>query len=235
MRKHLVMITAVVSLALILLGFTGCSVLMPTSHTTNVADQDAGLAVAENFYLFSGSEIGYSFLYPKTREVGFSKEDGAYIYCGEDTAQPYVLVCRIDKRGMSPEKYFKACDKLMLDTFQNVQSTPINEVELGDKTLYLTRYACDGLVIDRYVELYDGFYIQYTAISNEAGALNTELYYAISTLRVNEGAYKGAYSETVSVRRHPDLAMQIDIPDMLEVKELTLGYFSTNENAVMLT
>jgi hypothetical protein len=140
----------------------------------------------------------------------------------------------MEGRGMTPEKYFKDCNKLMLSSFSNVQSTPINEVELEDKTLYLVRYICDGKVIDRYLELYDGFYIEYTSISDEKGSLNTELYYAISTLRVSEGAYIGAYSDDVTRHTHDELGMGIDIPDMLELKDLTIGYFASCDDALML-
>lgn len=204
-------------------------------YLVNKADTETGASVADNFQLYSGDHIGFSFLYPAERTVGWSENDGAYIYCGSGKEAPYVLVCRTDKSGMNPEKYFKACDRMLLDKFPNLQSTPIQEAKVGDKTLYLVRYISGDLVIDRYLELYDRFYLQYTAISNEKGSLNTELYYAITTLRVQENAYTGAYSENVSLHQAEDIGLAVNIPDMLETKELTIGYFSSSNDAIMLT
>lgn len=209
--------------------------LFGSEYTINKADTETGLTVADNFHLFSGDEVGYSFAYPAFCTTGWNESDGAYIYCGEASQTPYILISRTDKRGMSPEKYFKSCDAMMLTRFSNVQSTPIQEATVGDKTLYLVRYVSEDFVIDRYLELYDTFYIQYTAISSEKGSLNTELYYAITSLRVQGNAYIGAYSENVSSHLANDLGLMIDIPDMLDTKELTIGYFSSSDDIIMLS
>lgn len=204
-------------------------------YIVNEADAETGASVDSGFRLYSGDHIGFSFLYPAEHMVGWSENEGAYIYCGNEKEAPYVLICRTDKSGMNPEKYFKACDEMMLEKFPDLQSTPIQEAKVGDKTLYLVRYLSGDLVIDRYLELYDRFYLQYTAISNEKGSLNTELYYAITTLRIPKNAYIGAYSENVSLHQAEDIGLAIQIPDMLETKELTIGYFSSSEDAIMLT
>ena len=204
-------------------------------YIVNKADVETGAPVADNFRLYSGDHIGFSFLYPADHTAGWSDGDGACIYCGSGKKAPYVLVCRADKPRMNPEKYFKACDKMMLDKFPDLRSTPIQEAKVGDKTLYLVRYISGDRVVDRYLELYDKFYLQYTAVSDEKGELNTELYYAITTLRVQENAYTGAYSESVSLHQAEDIGLAIQIPDMLETKELTIGYFSSGDDALMLT
>lgn len=139
---------------------------------------------------------------------------------------------------MSPEKYFKSTDQLMLKSFENVESTPIQEVRVLEKTLYLTRYQCSNgskeYVIDRYFEPYPDFYLQYTAISDKAGSLDTLLYYAIATSKLAEEAYAGAYSDKVSLHEHTDTGMSIKLPDMLKLNDLTIGYFASNDNAIMV-
>ena len=244
MKKKLIVLIAVIAIVVTLgMAFVAVSLLpglftsiMPqrSAFAVNTSNTEKGLDTAENFRLFSGDNIDFAFQYPSYRSTAWRYGDGAYIYCGEEGEAPYVLINRLEGRGMTPEKYFKDCNKLMLSSFSNVQSTPINEVELEDKTLYLVRYICDGKVIDRYLELYDGFYIEYTSISDEKGSLDTELYYAISTLRVSEGAYIGAYSDDVTWHTHDELGMSIDIPDMLELKDLTIGYFASCDDALML-
>ena len=122
-------------------------------YTVNKADKASDLAVPAPFALYSGKDIGFSFLYPEECRAGW-EDDSACVYYGDGK----LLVSRTDKKGMSPEKYFKSCDKLMLSTFQTVESTPIQEVPVGGKTLYLTRYKVGTgngtMIIDRYLELY---------------------------------------------------------------------------------
>lgn len=67
------------------------------------------------------------------------------------------------------------------------------------------------------------------------GSLNTELYYAITTLQVETNAYVGAYSDKLSFHRAEDLGLAIEIPDMLDTKELTIGYYASSDDAIMLT
>jgi hypothetical protein len=204
-------------------------------YAVNKPDDETGRVVADGFYLYSGDGIGYAFQYPTTCAAGWDDSDGAYLYCGKEGSTPYILISRKNKRGMNPNKYFKVCDGMMLERFTNLQSTPIQEAAVGEKTLYLVRYLSGDLVIDRYLELYDSFYIEYTAVSNEKGSLNTELYYAITTLQVETNAYVGAYSDKLSFHRAEDLGLAIEIPDMLDTKELTIGYYASSDDAIMLT
>ena len=202
-------------------------------YTVNKADKASDLAVPAPFALYSGKDIGFSFLYPEECRAGW-EDDSACVYYGDGK----LLVSRTDKKGMSPEKYFKSCDKLMLSTFQTVESTPIQEVPVGGKTLYLTRYKVGTgngtMIIDRYLELYRGFYVQYTAMSPEANALNTPVYYAIDTLRVSDGAYQGAFSEKTELHKNEEAGISLRLPAMLTTEELTVGFISRGENCVFL-
>lgn len=211
-------------------------IILPSAlrgYTVNMADKVSGLSVPAPFALYSGKDIGFSFLYPEECRAGW-EDDSACVYYGDGK----LLVSRTDKKGMTPEKYFKRCDKLMLSTFQAIESTPIQEVPVGGKTLYLTRYKVgtgDGtLIIDRYLELYPSFYLQYTAMSPEANTLNTPVYYAIDTLRVSDGAYQGAFSEKMELHTNEEASISLRLPAMLTTEELTVGFISRGENCVLL-
>lgn len=211
-------------------------IILPSAlrgYTVNKADKVSGLSVPAPFALYSGKDIGFSFLYPEECRAGW-EDDSACVYYGDGK----LLVSRTDKKGMTPEKYFKSCDKLMLSTFQAIESTPIQEVPVGGKTLYLTRYkAVTGngmLIIDRYLELYPSFYLQYTAMSPEANTLNTPVYYAIDTLRVSDGAYQGAFSEKTELHTNEEAGISLRLPAMLTTEELTVGFISRGENCVLL-
>lgn len=211
-------------------------IILPSAlrgYTVNKADKVSGLSVPAPFALYSGKDIGFSFLCPEECRAGW-EDDSACVYYGDGK----LLVSRTDKKGMTPEKYFKSCDKLMLSTFQAIESTPIQEVPVGGKTLYLTRYKVgtgDGtLIIDRYLELYPSFYLQYTAMSPEANTLNTPVYYAIDTLRVSDGAYQGAFSEKMELHTNEEAGISLRLPAMLTTEELTVGFISRGENCVLL-
>lgn len=211
-------------------------IILPSAlrgYTVNKADKVSSLSVPAPFALYSGKDIGFSFLYPEECRAGW-EDDSACVYYGDGK----LLVSRTDKKGMTPEKYFKSCDKLMLSTFQAIESTPIQEVPVGGKTLYLTRYKVgtgDGtLIIDRYLELYPSFYLQYTAMSPEANTLNTPVYYAIDTLRVSDGAYQGAFSEKMELHTNEEASISLRLPAMLTTEELTVGFISRGENCVLL-
>lgn len=229
----IIMLAAALIMTVVLLTLAQPS-LPGSAGAANSYSFESELAVHDNFYVFSGDKIGFSFLYPKDRTVEYDPLDGAYIYPYETGSAPYVLVCRMDKAGMSTQAYFAQCDRLMQDSFESVESTPIYQVTMGDKQLYLVRYVCDGYVIDRYFEPYSSFYMQYTAVSDEGGSLDTELYYAITTLRANDGAYVGSYSPKVSRHSLDDIGISMDIPDMLNTLELTIGFLANSDDGILL-
>ncbi len=238
MKKKIIIIAAI---AVVVLGIAAWIVLPEVlrHYELNTPDNEKDIEVAETMSLFSGDDVGYSFLYPKGCYVDWEDDGSACVFAAEKGETPYVLVDRTNKRGMSPESYFKSSDKQMLNSFSSVESTPIQEVRLENKTLYLTRYLVSGgggsFVIDRYFEPYRHCYIQYTAVSAEADILNTIVYYAASTLRMTEGAYHGAFTRKTTEYTHPDTGVTMKLPDMLETRELTIGTFSSNDNAVLLS
>ena len=231
MRKRL---TGLLFMTVFALALTACN----TSHVVNKPDPQKGKKIANGLELYDSPDTDFCFLYPAGESVSYSEADGVTVRQDQTGAGPYLLIQKTEKKGMTPEKYFKASNDQILNTFQNVQSTKIYETAIEGKTVYMTRYLVqDGAqekVIERYVELYEDCYIQYTAISAQAGELNTELYYAIKTLSMTDGAYGEVFLDTVTEYIHPDTKMGIELPDVLDVKTLTIGYLASSQEAVML-
>ena len=188
--------------------------------------------------VFGGEDIGFSFLYPYEMNVLWNDNDGACISSG-DGKIPYVLINKTNNRFMTPEWYFKSSDRQILKEFDNVKSSKIHEVILDGKTLYMTRYQCDmegqTVYIDRYVEIYPKYCIQYTAVSKTAEEMNTVLYYAATTLSPEPGRYLGEYTEEMTQFMQDDTGLAIQIPEMLETRELTIGYIAAGTDAILLT
>lgn len=209
-------------------------------YVYNEPAKETQLAYPDTMNLYSSEKVPYSFLYPDGFATEWLAQDASVcVYNGPTQTQDYVLVKRTNKKNMSPEKYFRKMDRYMLKQFDAVQSTEIQEVPVNDKTLYLVRYQVQDVgsstyVIDRYVELYRNYYMEYTAISSEAGNLNTIVYYAVDTLSNTKGAYKGAFTRETEECKLSDVGIKIQVPKMLETKELTIGTFSSNEYAMLL-
>ena len=158
--------------------FGGCG-SSEAEFTVNTENTKTGMPVYEGLSLYTQPNGDFTLLYPQECTVNYNANDGTGIYPSGASNLPYVLVMRTDKKGMTPKSYFDASNKQILKTFKDVSSTPILEANVDGKTLYMTRYVCDGsTVIDRYVELYDDYYIQYSAISEKEGDADTELYTA---------------------------------------------------------
>ena len=228
------LMSVLLMISLLMIGLCGCG--------TNFAKNDFTLpqnreSVPDALDVYGGADIDFSFLYPYEMNVSWNEEDGACISY-EDGQIPYVLVSKTEKKGMTPEQYFRSSDKQILKQFDKVQSSTIHEVSLDDKTLYMTRYQCitgnSQIYIDRYIEIYSDCYIQYTAVTNTADEMNTALYYAATTLSPEAGCYFGEYSEKLVAFDQEDTGLSIQLPEMLDVRELTIGYLATSNDALLL-
>ena len=230
--KKTILVVLIVSL--LTAGLCGCGSGFVRNESSAAAERQS---VPGNLAVYGGEDIGFSFLYPYGLSVSWNEADGACISSGEGKI-PYVLVSKTGKSGMTPEKYFRASDRQMLKEFDYVQSSSIHEVPLGEKTLYMTRYQCSTgstqLCIDRYIELYSDCYIQYTAVTNTAEEMNTALYYAATTLSPEAGSYVGEYSASLTAWAQADTGLSIQLPDMLELRELTIGYLASGNDALLL-
>ncbi len=199
-----------------------------------------GMPVYEGLKIYDEESAGFSFLYPEEDRITYSAADGVGVYKNGVAELPYLLVLRTESTTMTPEKYFKACDKQLTKAFKGVRSTKIHKTEVDGKTLYMTRYVCTNggdanVVIERYVEIYDKFYIQYSAFSDTEGEMNTELYYAIKTLSTAKGAYTEGIATSLSPYSQEDTGLSVSLPDLFKVSELTIGYMATGHDTIMLT
>lgn len=242
MKKKKIVLRIAAAVLLCLAGTAAAVVLLKghgQEYTINKADTKKNQEIPPAFALLEGEEMGYSVLYPKELTAEWKKQEGTYIYFTESGKMPYVLIQKASHTKLTPERYFDSCNRMMQQTFEQVASTKIQEVWVEGKTLYMTRYRCsqgkESYVIDRYLELYPEEYIEYTALSMEAGSLNTPLYYAIATLRLQKGAYEGMFSPKTKKYTHSELGLVVEIPKSFEVKDLTIGYFAFQENAMLLT
>ena len=224
-------------LLLTALFLTGCGA--KEIFVTNSVNTKTDMPVYAGLDAYSGENNGVSFLYPEECEIIYSDSDGAGIYSNGYGNLPYVLVKKTDKKGMTPQKYFDASNKQLLKAFKQVNSTPILETVIDDKTLYMTRYVCsDGnggnVVVDRYVELYDDFYIQYSSLSAGEGDNDTATYYAIKTASTMKGAYNEGIATSLSPYSQSDTGISISLPDLYKVNELTIGYMVSGSDVIML-
>ncbi len=195
----------------------------------------AGGAFAE----YTSEATPYSFLYPGNMTTNYTAENGTGLFVGDINSVPYLLVHYTDNANTDVEKYFKSVDKQVLTSFTSVSSTSIHQVEIDGKTLYMTRYQgtqANGkaLNLERYLEPHDKYSIEYTAVSYETGELNTALYYAIRSMKVNGETTTQTDQNGLKEYSHPDFSMTIELPNVLSVKELTIGYIATNADAMIL-
>ena len=215
--------------------FGGCG-SSEAEFSLNTENAKTGMPIFDGLSLYSLESEKINFLYPEESEVIYNSTDGAGIYTNGYGKLPYVLVKRTEKKGMTPKSYFDASNKQILKNFKDVTSTPILESVVDGKTLYMTRYICDGsTVIDRYVELYDDYYVQYSALSEKEGEVDTELYYAIKTFTTKTGAYTEGIATSLTPYSEEDTGIAISLPDMYKVNELTIGYMCTGKDVIMLS
>lgn len=200
----------------------------------NTSNTATGMAVPSTLTVYGGEDMGFCFLYPKGMISDYNETDGVILYDGEEGTVPYLLVKKTDKKGMTPERYYSACEKQLLKEFNNVQYADTYQVPLGEKALYLTRYQCNDLMFDRYLELCDDCYVEYTAVSSEKDELNTAVYYVAQTLTLEPAGYIGAYSTGMTDCTHSDSGISIQIPSMMEIKDLSMGYVASTNDATLL-
>lgn len=190
------------------------------------------------FVKYESEGVDYSFLYPASMKVNYSKSDGVGLFANKVDTIPYLLVNKLDNGEINIDKYFENVNKQVVSSFDSVDSSAIHKVEIDKKTLYMTRYQCKGsdgsvVYLERYVEPCDDYSFEYTVVSKTSGELNTALYYVIkSTKVVGEDNIKA--EEEFKFYEHPDIKMNIKLPTSLTAKELTIGYMASNDDAMLL-
>ena len=234
-------ISAVLSILCILtLSSCGNNTAAVTDFTINEENEKTRMPVYEGLKLYEEDNTGFSILYPEEDKVIYSAADGVGIYKESVGQLPYLLVLKTASDTITPEKYFKACDKQLTKAFKDVSSTQIHKTDVEGKTLYMTRYQCsngndNSVIIERYIEIHDKYYVQYSSFSENAGEMDTETYYAIKTFSTAEGAYTEGIATSLSPYSQDDTGLSISLPDLFKVNELTIGYMATGHDTIMLT
>ena len=190
------------------------------------------------FVEYESQDVDYSFLYPSSMKVKYSKGDGVGLFSDKVDTIPYLLVNKFDNGKIDIDSYFKSVDKLVVSNFASVSSSAIHTVTVGKKTLYMTRYQCEGsdgsvVYLERYVEPCGDYSFEYTAVSKNVKELNTALYYAIKSTRI-AGEGNTETEDDFKLYVHPDVDMSIELPTSLTCKELTVGYIASNDDAMIL-
>ena len=72
-----ILLTIIVAAAMAMI-LAGCGT---GSYAVNEKDSETEITVPSRMRLFSGYDCGFSFLYPSEYRIGWSENDGAYVYC----------------------------------------------------------------------------------------------------------------------------------------------------------
>ncbi len=218
---------AVVAVAVVLI------ILLSEQYKVNkyVAEKDKAPTVQAGYYVLPSSEQDLSFQYPGTL-IAESTSEGDFIYADGRDTYPFVRIQRTEGKT-TPRKYFKQYKKQMLEQYPTLEFSEIYEVDIENKTLYMirTHIPDEGTDVEQYLEIYKNYYITYNSVGYEAGTPNTELYYAIRTLRPSALAYG---EEAVAKSRTFENEMgnySVVIPANYQVSEFTSGVYLQGEKS----
>ncbi len=159
------------------------------NYTVNRYSVNTQTEVMEGFELLTDLDRDIALQYPAYLEASV-QDNGSYIYGSGENEGCYIRISR-DMGKTSPEKYFKKFQTMLKEEYPNLTFSSINEVKVEDKTLYMimTNHPDMG-PLQHYLELYPDYYVTYTSVGYEnEGGVNTELYYAISSLKPDAYAY----------------------------------------------
>lgn len=213
------------------------------NYTVNSASEDTDLSVSEGYRLYISESENLAFLYPAECSTSHDEANGTYIYLAQSGEEPYILVLYSSGKSTSPEKYFSQYSKLLRSTYENAKVSKIAEVEVDGKTLYMVRSTVSEegstFTVDRYIELYEGGYVQYTVKSYHINDDELVLCSIISSLRLNAAAYHDAQAEAEStyndtvMAKNESIGISMSIPTALNVQEIPVGILAQN-NELML-
>lgn len=217
--------------------------------------------VTEGCRIYSSESEEISFEYPEGCKTAHDEENGTYIYLSESKQEPYVLVYCTNEKSTSPEKYFAGYKKAVKAAYENDDDSirvssfsDISKVKVGDKTLYMVRadFSKEGstFVIERFIELYENRYIQYTVKSYHIEDDEPVLYNIIDSLRLSAGAYQNAQqspeaaaedgSETedahlydTAVFKNDTVGISMSVPVDIEASEIPVGIIAKSDDIML--
>ena len=223
-KPLIIIIAAVVVVAAIVVALI---FLLPKKYTVNHYTATEQLEVTKGFSVLSDKDYDISFLYPDEL-LADRKAEGDYIYGDKKDAFPFILINRVNE-PTKVQTYFKAYEQYMKSEYPDLEFSEIHEVPVEGKTLYMVSTHIPDVDIDQdmYIELYDDFYILYTVAGYESGTDNSELYYAIGSLRPSADAYPVPEMSTIENTLGN---FSVEVPDDFDVDEFSAGLYAEKGN-----
>ncbi len=159
--------------------------------TVNEPRAVAASTAPNGYGAMSSGALNLSFLYPLNLAV-MEQADGIYLYSVDGSSADIILVGAQTGKE-KPESYFKKYRAMMSQSYQDPDFDEIREVNTAGKTLYMLRASvlANGArqAVDRYLELYNDRYIEYTVMGPQAGKSDVVLQGIISSLVPQAGIY----------------------------------------------
>jgi hypothetical protein len=159
--------------------------------TVNEPRAVAASTAPNGYGAMSSGALNLSFLYPLNLAV-MGQADGIYRYSTDGSSADIILVGAQTGKE-KPESYFKKYRAMMSQSYQDPDFDEIREVNTAGKTLYMLRASvlANGArqAVDRYLELYNDRYIEYTVMGPQAGKSDVVLQGIISSLVPQAGIY----------------------------------------------
>lgn len=188
-KKLIIIIAAAAAAVVIAAALLVYFFVIADPYTVNRYKADEPLEIQEGFDLLTDSERDIAVLYPAYLEAEV-QDNGSYIYGSGEDEGCFIRITRAEGKE-TPERYFKKFMNMLNEEYPDLYFSSICEVTVEGKTLYMVKVDLPDMgETQQYLEIYPNYYITYTSMGyeNEDG-VNTELYYAISTLRPDENAY----------------------------------------------
>lgn len=188
-KKRIIIIAAAAAAVVIAAALLVYFFVIADPYTVNHYKADGPLEIQEGFDLLTDSERDIAVLYPAYLEAEV-QDNGSYIYGSGEDEGCFIRITRAEGKE-TPERYFKKFMNMLNEEYPDLYFSSICEVTVEGKTLYMVKVDLPDMgETQQYLEIYPNYYITYTSMGYEdEDGVNTELYYAISTLRPDENAY----------------------------------------------
>ncbi|MCR4922563.1 MAG: zinc ribbon domain-containing protein [Lachnospiraceae bacterium] len=161
------------------------NLLSYTGYEVNKGDSGSFYELKEGEIRQNSSFFNLSFACDKDIKVA-QKSDGIYVL----TDSSGVVIIDSKSGATNPKAYFKDYKKMLEEKYPDVKIEDVKELETGLKTVYMVRARINnnGSLerVDRYLELYEKGYIEYTVLSEEGKDYgHEELYSLINSLKAD--------------------------------------------------
>ncbi len=161
--------------------------LEPLRENT-VVTEPAG-EVPQGFSVYNSEKYNVSMLYPAAMTIS-EQDNGIYLVAASSA---FMIVDTVNEKTL-PDAYFPAYKEMLNASYDNVELSDVTQLQVGDKIVYMVRgkVTADGKEqpIDRYIELYEDRYVEYTVMCSIPGEIDNIVNSVISTLIPQSGVYQ---------------------------------------------